>query len=130
MSQLVHRRHKFPERCNADEIVMRETTGIDEQLASLRAEASGDRSSIYQELVRISIVEVDGKKVQQPFTVLESWNSRTRGYVQKLYEHLNDMPEKEVKSFLGAGEDATPGVSAPLQKEQENGPVHSVDIGK
>lgn len=117
MSTLIHRRFKFPKSCNVRELVLRETNGIDEQAAALAAEARAGRSSIYQELVRLSIVEVDGAKVIQPYAQLEQWNSRTRALVQEAYKQLNDLKEEELSVFLAASEDATPGQIVAREEE-------------
>ena len=66
MATMLHRKFPLGERCNCREIVIREVNGIDEQEAALRADMRGKRSSIYAELVRLAIVEVDGKRVEQP----------------------------------------------------------------
>ncbi len=109
---LVHKTFKFPEGCNAKTITMRETSGIDEQSAAMEADARGERTTIYQELVRISVVEVDGAKVTQPFVELNSWNSKTRHLVNMAYQAMNDIKEDDVKTFLkSAGDQNAPAVA-------------------
>jgi len=116
---LLHRKFKFPKHCSIDEIVMRETNGIDEQDAALAADGRGERGSVMTELVRLSIVEVDGQKVQQPFLEMERFNSKTRALIMKAYEQLNDLPLEELSVFLAASEDATPGLQAVPKSEAE-----------
>lgn len=111
MTTLVHKTFKFPAGCNAESITMRETSGIDEQAAAMEADARGERTTIYQELVRLSIVEVDGKKVQQPFMELNGWNSKTRHLINTAYQAMNDLREDDVKVFLKSA-DAQPDVGA------------------
>ncbi len=128
MSTLVHRRWNFPAHCDAKSIVMRETNGIDEQNAALQADVRGKRSSIYQELVRLSIVKVDDADVIQPFAQLEGWSSRTRALVNKAYEDLNDLEDDEVATFLAMGADPETGELAhpPPEDEQEDGDLVSI----
>lgn len=101
---LVHKRYKLPERCNVAEVLMRETNGIDEQRAAMQADARGDRSSVYLELIRLSIVEVDGMPVAQPYNAMEEWTSRTRAFIRAFYEDLNDVQTEEVAASRAAGE--------------------------
>ena len=133
MSQLVHRKFVFPSRCNARDIVLRETNGVDEQRAALQADARGERTSIYQELVRLSIVEVDGEPATQPFLALEQWNSRTRALVQNAYQELNDLQDEEVAAFLSTGKEATVESAPPKESQQprdEVSPRRSKAIAK
>ena len=84
MSDLLHRTYKLPQGCNCKTITVRETNGIDEQNAAIAADAK--KTGTYVELIRISIAEVDGAPVQQPFVALESWTSKTRKAVMKFFE--------------------------------------------
>jgi len=101
-------------------MVMRETNGIDEQRAAMQADAKGERSSIYQELVRLSIVSVDGEKITQPYEALDGWNSKSRSLVMEAYGALNNLEPEEVGSFLGSAEDATPGNSVARTESTES----------
>lgn len=105
---LLHRKFRLPERCNCSDVVIRETNGIDEQRAALMADSRGERTNVYNELIRLSIVEVDGTPVTQPFTALEQWNSRTRAFIRAQYEVLNDISDEEVAVSKASGEDVTP----------------------
>lgn len=105
---LRHRKFTLPEGCNCSEVVIRETDGIDEQDAAMRAESRGPRGTIFGELVRASVVSVDGKKVDQPFMEMERWNSRTRKLVLQGYQELNDTKDEEDAVFLATAEDVDP----------------------
>jgi hypothetical protein len=107
MMELLHRKFRFPSSCNMQEAVIRETNGVDEQQAALAASLEGERGSLYSELIRLSIVEVDGEKVTQPFLAMDGFNSRTRAFLIRAYESLNDVKEEELAAFLGASEDVT-----------------------
>jgi len=113
MSQ-IHRRFTFPDGCDCRTIVIRETTGIDEQNAALQADARQGRSSIYAELVKLSIVMVDDEKVIQPYHQLEQWSSKSRALVQQAYDAINDIPKEDLAVFLATGEDTSPGQDAPV----------------
>ncbi len=112
MGNLVHRRFRFPESCNIAELVMRETTGIDEKEAATAADAAQGQSSLYQELIKLSVVSVDGTKIIQPFNDMLEWNSKTRALCIKAFEQLNELKDEEVATFLTASEDATPGLAS------------------
>ena len=131
--RLVHRKFTFPDGCNCTEITIRETTGIDEQEAALAVETRGARSTVYAELVRLSVVEVDGQKVTQPFLEAEKWNSRTRTLVMKAYETVNRLEDEEIAAFIAASQDVTPGLavveSGPARKQQKK-EAHTAGSGK
>lgn len=120
MANLTHKRFTFPDKCDVRSVVMRETNGHDEQRAAMQADAQPGRSSVFQELVRLSIVSVDGQLVQQPFLDLDRWNSRTRALVIQAYENLNDLKDEEIAVFLAASEDATPGLAQPEAVAKED----------
>lgn len=119
MTNLLHRKFRFPDKCNLREAVMRETNGVDEQQAALAYEAIGSTTSIFQELIRLSIVEVDGEKTIQPLNDMTNWNSRTRQLITRAYEQLNDLQDEEIAVFLAASVDATPGLA--MVKEEVEG---------
>lgn len=117
MATMLHRKFPLGERCNCREIVIREVNGIDEQEAALRADMRGKRSSIYAELVRLAIVEVDGKRVEQPFLEIEQWNMVTRTLVRSAFDSINDLEAAELETFLAASVDVTPTTNAVTRKE-------------
>lgn len=115
MANLLHKRFPFPDYCSVQSIVMRETNGIDEQHAAIAAEAAGASTSLYQELIKLSIVEVNDQRVIQPFNELSGWNSKTRQLVTQGFDDLNQLKDEDLAAFLGASEDVTPGL-APVEK--------------
>jgi hypothetical protein len=91
-----------PKRVDIKSVSLREITGQDEILANSLAEAKGKQGSVRVELVRLSIVKVDGKPVQQPFGDLDTWNSRTRKFVLDAFNSVNSNTEKESEDFLSS----------------------------
>ncbi len=87
---------------------IREVDGSDEERAAISAKAKGGAATVYEELVRLSIVEVDGSPVNHdgmPLTAYDSWNSRTRVFVLNAFRALNGIDEKEETSdFLESGQ--------------------------
>lgn len=87
---------------------IRETNGTDEENASNMAKAKGENVSVYAELVRMSITEVDGKAVNSgdgvPLKAYDDWNSRTRTFIVNAFKALNGIDEKgELADFLASG---------------------------
>jgi hypothetical protein len=118
---LLHWEFPLPEGCNCRTIVMRETDGLDEEEAAIFSDAHG--GSLAKHLIRLSIVAVDGNRVQQPFTSLDKWTSKTRSLVMAAYEKLNDLPDKEVAVFLGASRPVTAALAPiPQEAEEEEAP--------
>lgn len=112
MSKLIHKKFSLPEGYNCKEFVMRETCGLDEQQAARIVESRGGASDIVQEMIRRSIVAVDGEKVAQPYFELDNWNTRTRQFVLKAYEAMNSVPEVDIALFQSASEQVDPGALA------------------
>jgi len=127
MTDLIHRRFRFPDKCNLRSAVLRETNGIDEKQAALASDVGGPGTSIFQELIKLSIVEVDDEKAVQPLNAIEGWNSKTRALLVRAYEQLNDLQDEEIAVFLAASEDATPGLAVvepeapPVAKKRRGG---------
>jgi hypothetical protein len=89
------------------EFVIRETDGVDEERAAQFAKAKGGAITLQEELVRLSLVEVDGELVNhdgKPFMAFDGWNTRTRAYALRAWASLNAVSEKEMDDFLAAGE--------------------------
>ncbi len=100
------KRFKLSKGCDIQSIVLRETCGKDEEMAALKAEARGMKpGQIHEELLRLAVTEVDGKKVEYPFTGLSKWNTKTRNMVLAYFNDMNSVEEAELKSFLEEGED-------------------------
>ena len=85
---------------NCKSISLREVTGTDEALAATIAEAKGKSGSTFNELLRLAIVKVDGKNVEQPFTDMDRWNSRTRRFLLDAFNSMNGASAKETEDFL------------------------------
>lgn len=96
---LEHRKFVLPEGYNCREFVMRETCGLDEQKAAKLVESRKGSTDVIQEMVRLSIVSVDGEAVLQPFFGLDNWNTKTRQFVLKAYELMNTVPQDDMLSF-------------------------------
>ena len=85
-------------------LVVRETTGADEEVAAGWAKAKGGTATVVDGLVRISIVEVDGKAVEQPYGPYDKWNSRTRQYATVAWRMLNIVEDDDLEDFRKAGQ--------------------------
>jgi hypothetical protein len=88
---------------------IRETNGKDEDRAALLARAKGGAATMLEELVRLSLVEVDGQAVNTdpavPYVAFDEWNSRTRTFVLNAYKRLNGITEEDnAEGFLASGE--------------------------
>lgn len=79
---------------------LRETNGKDEEYAAERAKAVG--SSITEELIRVSIVAVNGERTVQPYLALGLWNSKARSRLARAFQELNSASEKEDADFDAA----------------------------
>lgn len=102
-SKLVHRKFVVkPGKYNFSELVMRETCGMDEQQAARTAEKSNNAMAMATEMVRLSIVAVDGEQVVQPFFTFDTWSTKTRQFVLKAYEMLNSIDDSELLDFQQA----------------------------
>lgn len=94
--ELVRKTFRLPRGCEFNKIEVRECNGHDEQRAALVAKDS-DGTSVYMELVRLSIVSVDGTPVRPPGSAdIESWRSRTRKAVAAYFDALNDVSDAEL----------------------------------
>lgn len=89
--------------CSITSFTMKETTGLDEENAALAAKAKGGAATVFEELVRLSIIEVNGQTAEPPLLEYDSWNSRTRAFVLQAYRSINGVDEKEVADFLASG---------------------------
>lgn len=96
--------YKLPSRCDISTITMRETNGADERAAAMAADAK--KVSAGPELIKMSIVAVDGKKVEHPSAVpLDSWSTRTRRAVSAFFDDLNDLSDEELGPLIAAAAD-------------------------
>lgn len=88
--------------CSINSFVIRETNGKDEEMAARSAKAKGGAITVFEELVRLSIVKVDDEPVQMPLAAYDEWNSKTRSYILKAFQAVNGM-EDDVNDFLASG---------------------------
>lgn len=100
---------KGKKHVNIESFAIREVTGKDEDRAVLMARAKGGAATMMEELVRLSLVEVDGQPVNtdpgEPYAAFDEWNSRTRTFVLNAYKHLNSLTEEDdLDGFLKSGE--------------------------
>lgn len=118
-SKLAHKKFTLPKGYNFKELIMRETCGLDEQIAARVADSRGEASNVAVEMVRRSIVAVDGAPVVQPFLQFDNWNTRTRQFVLKAYEQMNSVPEEDIAVFQGASVELSPSDLAALSGDQK-----------
>lgn len=104
---LLHKRFQLPKGCSVDSFVMREIDGEDEREAGRWIAARGSsvddpRNAILEEQLRISLVGVDDKAVEQPYTGMNNWSSKTRRFLLEAFGLLNGVEDDELAVFLGA----------------------------
>lgn len=114
---LLHRRFRFGENHDVTELVIRQTDGYDERDAAKMIDTNPE-TSMYAELVRLAIVEVNGDRVEQPFMDIDRWSTKTRSLVMDAYNALNENDEAEKAAFLAASEDVAPLVERPQPRER------------
>lgn len=81
--------------------VIRETTGKDEEYAAERAKQVN--GSLSEELIRVSLVSVNGAPAQQPYLKLGEWNSKARSLLAEAFKEVNSVSDDEGKDFHAAG---------------------------
>ena len=79
------------ERVSIKSVTLRETDGRDGYRARHLAQKAGPGVTAYDELLRLSIVEVDGVDVEQPYAEMDQWTTRTRQFVQRAFTELNSL---------------------------------------
>jgi hypothetical protein len=84
---------------------MREVDGRDEELAANWAKNKGGAASSSEELVRLSIVAVNGDPIQQPYLKFDTWNQRARAFALRAFNDLNGFSDKEAADFLETAEE-------------------------
>ncbi len=131
MGKLV-KKFTFKEGYDCKTLVIRELTGIDEMEAAVWADkhstsAVGTTARNEQaEAMRLSIVEVDGKKVVQPYMQIDDWGFRTIRLLRECFAEVNGVDPSEVKNVLAEAEiiGTTPNSAADLAvrtEEQSDG---------
>lgn len=88
---------------------VREVNSKDEDVAALNAKAKGKDGQVMDELIRLSVTEVDGepKSPESPFMAWDTWNTRTRTMVIRAFQKLNAVSKEESDDFLSTGKPAT-----------------------
>jgi hypothetical protein len=81
---------------------MRETDGRDEENAANAAKAKGGSMTALEEQIRLSLVEVNGAKVNAgtPYLAYDDWNTRARQFAFEAYRSINMVKTEEVTDFL------------------------------
>lgn len=107
---LLHKRFELPKGCSVKSFVMREIDGQDERDAGRWIAARGtnidDPSvAIMEEQLRISIVGVNDQSVEQPYTGLDKWSTKTRRYLIQAWTLLNGIDDEDLADFIGAATD-------------------------
>lgn len=104
---------KFPRGCyilNQDgsrgaaleSAAFRETDGRDEENGANKAKAKGGSATALEELVQLSLVEVNGEPVNagKPYNQFTQWNSRARQFAVAVWNKINGASKEELDSFL------------------------------
>lgn len=120
---LVHKKFTLPKGCSVESFVIREIDGKDELEASrwVSAKATGaddEAALMVEERVRVSVFSVNGQRVEQPYTGLNKWSTKTRNLLLQAWMSLNTVPDDDVAVFLGAAEDLTATAAAAEDVEQ------------
>ena len=91
-------------------ITIREVDGDDEIKAAMLADEHkkqrGGEWSPLIELIRMSVVEINGKKVSY-FDAFDSWRSKARNAVTRFYNELNGLDEEDLKACVAKATGAT-----------------------
>src|SRR5262245_23651737 len=111
----IMRRWELPEGHSAKVIVMRELDSGDDIAAAINADKYGQRDAydhaetalqvVQRERVRLSLVEVDGRRVNVeglPFKEFDRWTLRTTRFVEKCFLEMNHFTDEEVAADLAA----------------------------
>ena len=86
-------------------ITIRETDGRDEEVAANYAKSKGGSATAAEEMIRLSIVAVNDKAVQQPYLKFDVWNQRARSFMLKAFNDVNGLSNKEGEDFLATAEE-------------------------
>ena len=81
-------------------ITLREVNGLDEESAANSAKARGGSVTTGEELIRISVVAVNGSPVTQPYLAFDTINTRGRAFIMRAFNEINGMSTKEGDDFL------------------------------
>lgn len=104
----------LPTGCDCESFVVRELNGNDEIDAAVMADKSSSDlvkdSPIAQfgaerrESLRLSLVEVDGKPVPQPYLEMNHWSLKTLRVLMAAFNDLNGLDEDDLKNCLASAE--------------------------
>lgn len=107
---------KGADRYNFHKVVMRELNGQDRIEASIWADKNinpaleesivGQMDTQQREALRLSIVAVDGKRVNTggvPFMAMDEWNIRSMRFLEACFNDLNGVDLDEVKNSIASG---------------------------
>lgn len=123
---LVHREFKLPKGYSVESFVIREIDGHDEKEAARLVAALGTADdlsmAVYEGNLRVSIVDVNGEAVEQPYMELSKWSTKTRKMLMVAWNELNGVPDEELAAFLGAAVPAEPVVPEPAEMSAESLP--------
>lgn len=95
---LLRRTFDMPPRCSIKSVTVRECDGTDESQAVLAAE--NKNTTMYTELMRLSVERINDEPVLPGTAPLERWTSRTRKAVSMFFDHLNDVSDEEIAPLL------------------------------
>ena len=120
----VMKRFKLPkgQGLDCETVVMRELTGKDDLEISLWVDSKAsmtDKNSMAKmieierrESTRRSLVQVDGKAVNEhgaPFLEMDNFNHRTMRYLYEFFSDLNGVEQRELKKAVVEAEVLEPG---------------------
>ena len=104
-------------------ITIQEVNGEDEMRAAMAAEArkgkTGRDWSPFIEMVRLSVVEIDGERPANGFEHFEKWSSKARNAVMTFYNDVNGLDEEDLKACVAAATATTMTKTTPT-KDGEN----------
>jgi hypothetical protein len=106
---LLRKKFKLPDGHPIKCFVMREIDGEDEleagRVAAARGTSVDDMSqAALMENIRVAIVSVDDKPVEQPFLQMDKYPSKTKRYFIEAWVALNGVGQDDIKNFLAAAE--------------------------
>jgi hypothetical protein len=132
-SDLLTKRFRLPPGLQVREVVVRELVAADELTAALWTESNapadmletpaGQIHAEQRELVRISLVEVDGEEVNVdgvPFMAMDKWSLRTFRAVRTFFNDVNTLDDRELRKSLAAAEVVIAGPAAAGGKGGDN----------